>query len=341
MNHHKSTDYKLAAVQYYLDMNNPSLRKTCEIFKCSKYSLVRWVNRYIKLGTVENKKRKEGSYKVKKKHVQYILLLIKNKPSITLTDILSNFHQKFKDITLSKTHLNYIIKFSNITYKKVQYKHRPDTRYNKPINYDEEYAKFYNKIKKYNLDDIIAIDETSIKVGLSVNKGRNTIGKRINKKTTNNAVFVKYTLIMAITTKQIIGWALYRKGGIEHGRLIEFLKPLLKKRKNRLILMDNASAHRNQLVLQFINKSNNDYVHIIPYNHSQNPIERMFNQLKYYIKKDEPMSFDEIIESIKKASSKITEDNLKNYFNSSLNKTKKEIEETKTRYHKKPKIYKD
>ena len=66
MSKHKSTDYKLSAVEYYLDNDDLSLRDTCDIYKCSKYSLVRWVKRYLEYGTVENKDRKEGVYKVKK-----------------------------------------------------------------------------------------------------------------------------------------------------------------------------------------------------------------------------------------------------------------------------------
>jgi transposase-like protein len=64
MGKHKSTDYKLSAVEYYLDNDDLSLRDTCNIYKCSKYSLVRWVNRYLEQNTVKNKSRKEGSYKI-------------------------------------------------------------------------------------------------------------------------------------------------------------------------------------------------------------------------------------------------------------------------------------
>jgi lipoate synthase len=95
----------------------------------------------------------------------YIISLIKTKPTITLEYILGNFHNKFKDITLSKTHLSNIIRQNNYTYKKIQIKHKPNVRYNKTIDYNEEYKKFYDKIKKYKIDDIIAIDETSISIG--------------------------------------------------------------------------------------------------------------------------------------------------------------------------------
>lgn len=341
MGKHKSTDYKLSAVEYYLDNEDNSLSNVCKIYNCSKYSLVRWVKRYLEYGTVENKKRKEGAYKVRKKHVKFIIDLIKTKPFITLTDILGYFHKKFNDITLSKTHLSNIIKYANLTYKKVQITHRPDTRYHKPINYDEEYKKFYSKIKKYNLDNIISIDETNISVGLHPARGREEIGKRLDKITKDNKVFVKYTLIMAITTKGVLDWILYEKGGSDHCRLIEFIKRFIEGKKNKLILMDNASCHRNQEVKDFIIKSKNDYVYVLGYHHFQNPIEKFFNQLKYYMKKDEPMSYDLIKKSIKKAIKHIELKSYINYFNSSLTKTKEEIKQIKMKYRKNPKIYKE
>jgi transposase len=340
MGKHKSTDYKFSAVQYYLDTEDTSLSHTCDIFQCSKYSLARWVKRYIQTGNVENIPRKEGYYKVRQMHVKFIIDLIKQKPLITLNDILSYFHKQFKDITLSKTHLSNIIKFANLSYKKVQITHRPDTRYNNPINYDEEYTKFYSKIKKYNLDDIISIDETSISVGLFVRKGRSEIGKRLNKITKDNKVFVKYTLIVAITTKGILEWTLYEKGGTDHNRLIEFIDKVLGNKKKKLILMDNASAHRNPEVQKYIIDKKNDYVYVLPYHHFQNPIEKFFNQLKYYLRRDEPMSYELIKKSIKNAIKNITKENYENYFKSSLRKTKEDIEKIKSKYNKPPKIYK-
>lgn len=52
MGKHKSSDYKLAAVKYYLSMKEPSTRKVCEMFECSKDSLVRWLKRYSETGSV-------------------------------------------------------------------------------------------------------------------------------------------------------------------------------------------------------------------------------------------------------------------------------------------------
>ena len=163
---------------------------------------------------------------------------------------------------------------------------------------------------------------------------------RVNKITKDNKVFVKYTLIMAITNKGVLDWILYEKGGSDHCRFIEFLKRFLVNRKKKLILMDNASCHRNQLVKNYIIQSGNDYLHILPYCHYLNPIEKLFNQLKHYMKKDEPMSYNLIKVSINKSIKNIKLKTFENYFKSSLIKTKDDIIKNKTKYIKKPKIYK-
>jgi transposase-like protein len=42
---HKSNDYKLTAVQYYL-VEDKTQEEVCKIFKCTPRSLMRWVNQY-------------------------------------------------------------------------------------------------------------------------------------------------------------------------------------------------------------------------------------------------------------------------------------------------------
>lgn len=45
MSHHKSEDYKMSVVKYYLRANQTQ-EEVCEIFSCSPRSLMRWVERY-------------------------------------------------------------------------------------------------------------------------------------------------------------------------------------------------------------------------------------------------------------------------------------------------------
>jgi transposase-like protein len=62
---HKSEDYKISAVKYYLK-NKDNIRKTCKIFDCKKSTLQRWIQRYKKYKNITRRSRKSVSYKVKK-----------------------------------------------------------------------------------------------------------------------------------------------------------------------------------------------------------------------------------------------------------------------------------
>ena len=56
MSKHKSEDYKITAVKYYLE-NNTNYTKTCDIFKCSERSLKRWIERYEELEEIKRLNR--------------------------------------------------------------------------------------------------------------------------------------------------------------------------------------------------------------------------------------------------------------------------------------------
>ena len=62
MSKHKSEDYKISAVNYYLD-NDVSMDYVCNIFNCKKQSLSRWVQRYNNDKSIKRYNRKPISYK--------------------------------------------------------------------------------------------------------------------------------------------------------------------------------------------------------------------------------------------------------------------------------------
>jgi len=72
MSKHKSEDYKITAVKYYLE-NDTNYTKTCEIFKYSERSLKRWIERYEELEEIKRLNRKPISYKITKEQVKYYL----------------------------------------------------------------------------------------------------------------------------------------------------------------------------------------------------------------------------------------------------------------------------
>ena len=230
----------------------------------------------------------------------------------------------------------------NLTYKKFYENHNPITRFGKEIDYKEAFKNFYDKIKKYKIEDLICLDESSIQVGIGFSRGRILMGKRLYKDTTSNEIFKKYTLIVAINNNKTVKWELYKKGGIDTLRLIEFLKELLKNTKNKLIILDNASSHRNDTIKKFIKDSGNDYLHILPYKHYQNAVEQYFNELKYYIKQKQPMNYEKIKESVEYGIKSIKKEHYENYFYNAYDKKQLKIKYKNTnRLYKKAKIYKD
>ena len=87
MPHQKSSDYKETAVQYYL-VEDKTQEEVCNIFKCSRRSLMRWVDKYKKNGEITGYERTPKAYKVHKEHVSFLLNEIKKNKTITIEDLL-------------------------------------------------------------------------------------------------------------------------------------------------------------------------------------------------------------------------------------------------------------
>jgi len=69
------------------------------------------------------------------------------------------------------------------------------------------------------------------------------------------------------------------KGGIDSNRLYDFLQEhITTKFKNKLIILDNASSHRNAKIKELVNKHNN-LLYSVPYQHFTNSIENFFSML--------------------------------------------------------------
>ena len=59
------------------------------------------------------------------------------------------------------------------------------------------------------------------------------------KKTTNNEVFKKYSLVVAINNKKCIASELYQNGTVNSERFNDFLKKICSKVRGKLFVLDN------------------------------------------------------------------------------------------------------
>jgi len=174
---HKSSDYKLSAVKYYLSHSKNQVQ-TCKIFGCSERSLMRWVDKYKSTNNITRKKRDYTSYKIINSHISFIKQQLKQNKTITMDELLVKLKTKYPDLTLSRVHLGRVVRDINITLKQTRLRHVPKTRYKKPIVIKNQIKEFYNKVKQYKLDDIICIDETSLNSFMIRRKCYEELGKR-------------------------------------------------------------------------------------------------------------------------------------------------------------------
>ena len=316
---HKSEDYKLSAVNYYLT-EDTTQEEVCKIFKCSVRSLMRWVDRFQAEEEIKRHNRKSVAYKIQKEHIKFILDELKKNKTITMDDLLVKLKEKYPILTLSRFHLSRIVRDNNITLKITRIRHEPTQRFGKEIDINAKIKDFYKEVKKYNIDDIICIDETSIKSLQKRHHCYSNIGKRCVIKTVSQEVFKKYTGIFAISTKGVLGWELYKKSGINTDRLVEFLeKYITTKFKNKLIILDNASSHRNERIKELISKHNN-ILYAVPYQHFTNSIENYFSMLKLRLQKIDGLTHVKLKENISKVLREIPDDKYRNIFNGAYNR---------------------
>jgi len=339
----KGDDYKVTAVKYYLN-NEETMDNTCKIFDCKKPSLHRWIHQYKTQKKLGRKPRRAISYKIKKDQVKTALNILDKNEQYTMSELSMLLKEKYKDFDVSPQHLGRIMRNHNRTRKRTRHEHFPDERRKNPTDKEQELNDFYNTVKKYPMDKIISLDETSVGALLMPSYSRCFIGKRCVIKTNKNFVFQKFTLLVAINNSKRIGYEFYDKGGTTKERMVEFFeKHIFGKYKNHLIIMDNARSHHNDLIKEAILRSGNQYLFSIPYTPKTNAIEQYFNQLKYYLKKYRNVdNFQQLRRNVITSLEKIKPDNYKNYFQDSYGRKHGLEYSRKSSTRKcKPKKYKD
>tara|TARA_B110000305_G_scaffold230095_1_gene281873 strand:+ start:1136 stop:2038 length:903 start_codon:yes stop_codon:yes gene_type:complete len=292
---------------------------------------MRWVKQHENEGKVKGYERKPKAYKVHKEHVDFLLQEIKKNKTITIDDLLYLLKNKYPDAQLSQSHLHRIIRDNNITLKLTRIRHEPVKRFGKDIDINNNLKDFYKEIKQHNIEDIICIDETSIKSLQKRNHCYSGVGKRCVIKTQSQEVFKKYTGIFAISVNGVVGWDLYEKSGINADRMVEFLeKHITNEFKNKIIILDNASSHRNPKVKEIINQHNH-LLYAVPYQHFTNSIENYFSMLKSRLQKLDGLTHTELKQNITKVIQGIPTEKYRNIVKGAYERPEKYISKNKTR----------
>jgi transposase InsO family protein len=107
------------------------------------------------------------------------------------------------------------------------------------------------------------------------------------------------------------------KGGVKSQNILDFYNEYIKDEyKDYLVIMDNAVTHKSKIIRQVIEETGNHLTYSVPYHPETNGgIEEFFNQLKHYIKKESPNTYQDIVDCIKRIlATKIRKTHLYNYF---------------------------
>ena len=117
-------------------------------------------------------------------------------------------------------------------------------------------------------------------------------------------------------------------------RLVEFLeKYITTKFKNKLIILDNASSHRNERIKELVNKYNN-ILYAVPYQHFTNSIENFFSMLKSRLQKLNGLTHEKLKENIEKVIKDIPKEKYENIFKGAYNRTEKYVKKPSNRTRK-------
>ena len=317
-----SKDYKLTAIKYYLT-HNKTMRYVCnKIFNCKIQSLSRWKIKYNKDGDVKRKIRDNKNLKITPDIIDFIQKYVKLYPTITLWELSKLVYNNY-NIKLSDMSIYNILQSNKITRKKLRSKYYPEKKEGQE---KEDLELFYNKLKKFSYDKTICLDETSIYLNMKPSYGRSKSGTRVIDKTYKYP-YKRYNLLFAISADKIINYVLYKdlKGGLKTNNIIDFYNNSIKdKYKNYLIIMDNAVIHRSKQIREVIENTNNNLLYSVPYHPETNAIEEFFSQLKHYIKKESPNTYEDIDKVIKDIiTTKIKKEHLTNYLKHSFKIYKK------------------
>jgi len=147
---HKSIDYKLSAINHYLNSND-GYQKTCKIFGCTKPTLIRWISKFKQTKNVEKISKVNISYKVANKHVEYGLKILKKRPSMSMMELNKTIRKKYPEFIITSQHLGQVIRDNNFTRKRTVHRHYPKERYGKPVNLKNDMKKFYSVVGKYSI----------------------------------------------------------------------------------------------------------------------------------------------------------------------------------------------
>lgn len=130
---HCSSKIKIRAVEIYIN-STITQENIAKMFEINIRTLQKWLYEYKKDCNLHRKKQIYYSYKIKEKHVKYIMKVLKNNQSITNPNLLIKLKSKYPDGNISERYLGRVVRGNNLTRKRTRRRHFPETRRGKKVD---------------------------------------------------------------------------------------------------------------------------------------------------------------------------------------------------------------
>lgn len=242
----------------------------------------------------------------------FIINSIKKDVFLSANQMIKLINEKFNKL-VSTTYVYNVLNKNNYSYKKIKINSNPYSKEKQK----EQLTEVKNKISKVNIDNLISIDEISIKEYENNNKGWYLKGiepviNDKNKKLNNK----RYSVLMATSNKKIINYTIVEKG-IKSNNFNNFILKLrrLDKHNKNVYFLDNARVHKTKSFNEIKEKLKLNLIYNAPYQSKYNPIEYVFSLLRKQIQNGLNKSYEGIINNINNFKKNIDEIKLKNIFN--------------------------
>ncbi|XP_074604060.1 uncharacterized protein LOC141857460 [Brevipalpus obovatus] len=168
---------------------------------------------------------------------------------------------------------------------------------------------------------IFFLNECGVSVSTRSNYGRSTRGSRAN--VTVRSIQGRNYSICAAMTCECLSFYHVQNTAYNTPHFIDYFTQFLDLLdqldiQNAYLVMDNARFHHSEDVVELIQSRGHNLRFLPPYSPFLNPIEMMFNQLKFYIKHLKPETDDAVYEAVEHASDCITAEDCANYYDNML-----------------------
>ena len=175
-------------------------------------------------------------------------------------------------------------------------------------------AEWIDKTKTINIDNLIFLDESSVNLSYTRLYGRAKSNKRV-KQGIKDCRFERQSILSTISINGEQNPMVF-KGTLNSILFVEYLKNQLYPNINQdsILVLDNSSVHKSKLALDTLKDLGITYMFLPPYSPDYNPIELLWSKMKSFLRKAEARTTEKLFDAIKISLSKITLDDINNWF---------------------------